>query len=58
MRDLSLHQTLVALAALLGITVLAIFGVVSGDVVVAIYSMALGGALGYINGKKSGALKE
>lgn len=53
MRDLSLHQTLVALFALTGITVLASLGIVSGDVVVAIYSMALGGALGYINGKKS-----
>ena len=58
MKDLSLHQTLIACAALIGISVLAGLGVVSGDVVVAIYSVVLGGALGYVNGKMAGSRED
>jgi hypothetical protein len=53
-KDISLHQTIIAVAALIGITALAVVGVVDGQVVVAIYSLVLGGALGYVNGKKAG----
>lgn len=54
MKDLSLHQTLVAIAALVGITVLAALSIVDASVVVGIYGTVLGSAIGYINGKKSG----
>lgn len=54
MRDLSLHQTIVAVAGLVGVTVLAALGVVTPETVIAIYSLVLGSAVGYINGKKSG----
>jgi hypothetical protein len=40
--------------ALVGITTLAALGIVTAEVVIAVYSMTLGGAVGYINGKKSG----
>lgn len=53
MRDLSLHQTIIAVAALSGITVLAVMGVVPPEAVIAIYSAVLGASLGYVNGKKS-----
>jgi len=53
MRDLSLHQALVAVAALIGITVLGVLDRISSEALIAVYSMALGGAAGYINGKKA-----
>ena len=55
MRDLSLHQALVAIIALIGISVLGALGKVSSEALVAVYSMCAGGALGYVNGKKSSA---
>lgn len=42
---LTLYQTLIAIAALIGITVLAFTDKVSGDVVVAIYSAIIGAGL-------------
>jgi hypothetical protein len=42
---LTLYQVVLALAALTGITVLALKGTVSGDVVVAIYSAIIGAGL-------------
>jgi hypothetical protein len=54
MRDLSLHQALVAIVALIGISVLGALGKVSSEALVAVYSMCAGGALGYVNGKKAG----
>ena len=53
MRDLSLHQALVAIVALVGISVLGALGKESSDALVAVYSMCAGGALGYVNGKKA-----
>ena len=47
MRDLSLHQTLIAAFALVGITALGLDGKVSSDALVAVYSAIAGGALGY-----------
>ena len=55
MRDLSLHQSLVAIVALIGISVLGALGKVSAEALIAVYSMVAGGALGYVNGKKAGA---
>lgn len=55
MRDLSLHQTLIAAFALAGITALGLAGKVSSDALVAVYSAIAGGALGYVNGKKTAA---
>jgi hypothetical protein len=55
MRDLSLHQAVVAVVALIGISVLGALGKVSSEALVAVYSMCAGGALGYVNGKKSAA---
>ena len=53
MKDLSFHQTLVAVVALVGITTLGALGMVSEGALIAIYSVVLGGAIGYINGKKA-----
>jgi len=53
MRDLSLHQALVAIVALIGISVLGALGKVSSEALIAVYSMCAGGALGHLNGKKS-----
>ena len=53
MRDLSLHQALVAIVALIGISVLGALGKVSSVALVAVYSRCAGGALGYVNGKKA-----
>ena len=53
MRDLSLHQALVAIVALIGISILGALGKVSSKALVAVYSMCAGGALGYVNGKKA-----
>ena len=53
MRDLSLHQALVAVAALIGITVLGALDRVSSEALIAVYSMSLGGAAGYLNGAKA-----
>lgn len=53
MKNLSLHQTIVALVALTGITILGIFDRVSEGALIAVYSVVLGGAIGYINGKKA-----
>ena len=55
MRDLSLHQSLVAIVALIGISVLGALGKVRSEALIAVYSMVAGGALGYVNGKKAGA---
>ena len=52
-RGLSLAQAVIAIAALASMTVLALEGVVSGDAVTAVVSAVLGGALGYVNGKKA-----
>lgn len=54
MRDLSLHQALVAVAALIGVTVLGILDRISTEALIAVYSLVLGGSLGYVNGKKAG----
>lgn len=54
MRDLSLHQVIVSVVALGGLTILGITGHVSGDAIVAVFSAVAGGALGYVNGKKAG----
>lgn len=53
MRDLSLHQALVAVVALVGVTVLGVLDRISAEALIAVYSMALGGAVGYVNGKKA-----
>ena len=54
MRHLSLHQALVAVVALIGISVLGALDKVSSETLIAVYSMIAGGALGYVNGVKSG----
>lgn len=54
MRNLTIHQTILASVGLVGITTLAALGQVSSDAVIAIYSAVIGGALGYVNGKKAG----
>ena len=53
MRDLNLHQALVAVVALIGISVLGALGKVSSEAVIAVYSMCAGGALGFVNGRYS-----
>lgn len=57
MRQLSLNQTMVAIASIAGVIVLAALGKVSGDAAVAVVSTIGGGAVGYINGKKAAATK-
>jgi lipoprotein signal peptidase len=52
-RSLNLHQALVAVVALIGISVLGLFDKVSSEAVIAVYSMCAGGALGYVNGRFS-----
>jgi hypothetical protein len=56
MKNISLNQTVIAVAGLVGITVLAALGKVSSDVVSIIYASVITGALGYINGKKAAAV--
>ncbi len=51
---LSVAQTLIAVVALVGATASAWHGDISGDALVALYGMVAGGALGYVNGVKSG----
>lgn len=58
MRNLSLQQTSIAIAGLTGITILGALGQVSGDVVSVIYASVIGGALGYVNGKKTADSQE
>ena len=53
MRHLSLHQALVAVVALIGISVLGALDKVSSEALIAVYSMVAGGALGYVNGVKT-----
>lgn len=53
MRSLSIGQTVIATAALVGLAILGVLGKVSGDALVAVYSTVAGGALGYVNGKKA-----
>ena len=53
MRSLNLHQALVAIVALIGISVLGALNRVSSEAVIAVYSMCAGGALGYVNGRFS-----
>jgi len=57
MRNLSLHQTIIACVGLAGITLLAALGKVGGEVVSVIYTAVIAGALGYVNGKKAEAVK-
>lgn len=54
MRNFSVQQTIVSIAALAGITTLGFTSTVSSDALIAVYSLVLGGALGYVNGKKAG----
>ena len=53
--SLSWAQTVIAVAALGGATALGITGHISGDALTALYSTVIGGALGYVNGKKAGS---
>jgi len=53
MRSLNLHQALVAIVALIGISVLGALDRVSSEAVIAVYSMCAGGALGFVNGRWS-----
>lgn len=57
-RHLSLYQTIVAALALVGISVLGALDKVSSDALIAIYGTIAGGALGYVNGKKSSELHQ
>lgn len=54
MKQLSIPQLVLACVGLVGITVLSALDKVSADAVIAIYSAVVGGALGYVNGKKAG----
>jgi len=56
MKDLSPHQVILACVALVGVTVAACIGAVDGSILVTIYTGVLFGALGYVNGRKSGEL--
>lgn len=49
---ISIPQTIIAIAALAGITLLGWQGEISGDALVAIYSAVIGGTIGYVNGKR------
>ena len=49
----SAQQTIIAIVALIGMTALGILDKVSSDALIAVYSAVVGGALGYVNGKKS-----
>lgn len=57
MRALSISQTVIACFALVGVTIAALVGSVSGDSLVAIYGTVLGFSLGYVNGTKTTANK-
>jgi hypothetical protein len=53
LRQLSLYQTVIAVVALVGISVLGAIDKVSSDALIAVYSMTAGSALGYVNGKRN-----
>ncbi len=52
-QPLTTSTVVVIIFALAGMTTLAITGDVSGDAVVTIYSLVVGGALGHANGYRS-----
>lgn len=53
-KTLGYSQLIIALAALVGITVLGLQGAVSSDAIVGVYGGVIGAALGYANGSRAG----